>query len=149
MGAAASTASLSDSTRAALEALPANVQKELLDAFAAAPAAGGVLPAAASAAQEAAPPPAADKAQEPQLTSIKSVETTEMLPESKWDNIGCTPLKRALQHTVLIAAAWLGALAESGGVLPRCQDVPEEAKVSLSQMEAWDDEFTVGVLVIS
>jgi hypothetical protein len=63
--------------------------------------------------------------------------------------IGCTPLKRALQHTVLIDAAWLAALAKSGGVLPRCQDVPEEAKVSLSEMEAWDDEFTVGVLVIS
>ena len=148
MGAAASTASLSDSTRAALEALPANVQKELLDAFAAAPAAGGVLPAAASSAQEAAPTPAADKAQEPQLTGIESVDTT-MLPKSKWDEIGCTPLKRALQHTVLIDAAWLAALAKSGGVLPRCQDVPEEAKVSLSQIEAWDAVFTVGVLVIS
>ena len=50
---------------------------------------------------------------------------------------------------MLIDAAWLAALAKSGGVLPRCQDVPEEAKVSLSQMEAWDDMYTVGVLVIS
>jgi hypothetical protein len=55
MGAAGSTPSLSESTRAALNALPANVQKELLD--------------------------------------------------RKWDEIGCTPLKRALQHTVLIDAA--------------------------------------------
>ena len=35
-------------------------------------------------------------------------------------------------------------------MLPRCQDVPKEALVSLAEMEAWDDNgHTVGALIIS
>ena len=71
-------------------------------------------------------------------------------PESKWDEIGATSLKKALQNTIMIDAAWLADLADKDGVVPRCQDVPEEAKVSLSEMEAWaKDSYTVGALIIS
>ena len=49
----------------------------------------------------------------------------------------------------MVDAAWLADLADKGGVVPRCQDVPEEAKVSLAEMEAWDDAYTVGALIIS
>ena len=69
--------------------------------------------------------------------------------ESKWDKIGATSLKKALVNTVMVDAEWLAELADRGGILPRCQDVPAKAKVSLSEMEAWDDQYTVGVLVIS
>ena len=58
-------------------------------------------------------------------------------------------LKRALADTVLVDAAWLAQLADAGGVLPRCQDLPEGARVTLEEMEMWIDPFTVGVLVIS
>jgi len=58
-------------------------------------------------------------------------------------------LKRALADTVLVDAAWLAQLADAGGVLPRCQDLPEGARVTLEEMEKWTDSFTVGVLVIS
>ena len=69
---------------------------------------------------------------------------------SKWDKIGATALKVAHRDTTLIDAAWLAELAGTeGGIVPRCQDVPEHAKVSLKEMEAWDVYGTVGVLVLS
>ena len=73
---------------------------------------------------------------------------------SYWDEVGrgkpnASALKRALADTVLVDAAWLAQLADEGGVLPRCQDLPEGARVTLEEMEKWKDEFTVGVLVIS
>ena len=50
----------------------------------------------------------------------------------------------------MVDAGWLADLADRGGVLPRCQDIPAEAFVSLEEMEAWDkDEWTLGVLIIS
>ena len=72
-------------------------------------------------------------------------------PKSKWDEIGCSSLKAALEDTVMLDAAWLADLAEKKGILPRCQDVPDSAKVSLAEMEAWDkdNEYTVGALIIS
>jgi hypothetical protein len=73
---------------------------------------------------------------------------------SYWDEVGpekpnAWALKRALADTVLVDAAWLAQLADAGGVLPRCQDLPEGARVTLEEMEMWTDEYTVGVLVIS
>ena len=66
--------------------------------------------------------------------------------ESKWDE----RLKRALENTAMIDAAYLAGLADKAGVLPRCQDVPKEALVSLAEMEAWGGNgFTVGALIIS
>ena len=76
------------------------------------------------------------------------------LKTSWWDQVGpnkpnASALKRALADTVLVDAAWLAQLADEGGVLPRCQDLPEGARVTLEEMEKWTDPFTVGVLVIS
>jgi hypothetical protein len=70
---------------------------------------------------------------------------------SLWDTIGAGDLKQALLDTVLVDAAWLAALADNGEVLPRCQAVPDAARVTLEEMEAWSDDKseTVGVLVVS
>ena len=56
---------------------------------------------------------------------------------SKWDEerLDASALKRALRNTKLLDAAWLAALADAGGVVPRCQDVPPEAIVTLEEME--------------
>ena len=70
-------------------------------------------------------------------------------PKSHWDDIGATALKTALHNTQMIDAAWLARLADAGGILPRCQEVPSEAKVSLAEMERWQQEYTVGALIIS
>ena len=61
-------------------------------------------------------------------------------------------LKAALADTVLVDAAWLARLADEGGILPRCQDLPPGARVTLEEMEKWRDPYgdsTLGVLVIS
>ena len=71
---------------------------------------------------------------------------------SKWDTnwLNASVLKRALADTKLIDAAWLVALAEAGGVLPRCQDVPAEAVVTLEEMEKCFSMYgSLAVLVIS
>eukprot|EP00929_Paragymnodinium_shiwhaense_P086016 TRINITY_DN46493_c0_g1_i7.p3 TRINITY_DN46493_c0_g1~~TRINITY_DN46493_c0_g1_i7.p3 ORF type:complete len:218 (+),score=41.49 TRINITY_DN46493_c0_g1_i7:99-752(+) len=73
---------------------------------------------------------------------------------SKWDKAGynARPLKAALRHTKLVDAAWLCRLADAGDILPRCQDVPAAAKVTLDEMEVWRDQHgghTLGVLAIS
>ena len=74
---------------------------------------------------------------------------------SYWDEVGprspnASALKAALADTVLVDAAWLARLADEGGILPRCQDLPPGARVTLEEMEKWQDLFgTLGVLVIS
>jgi hypothetical protein len=78
----------------------------------------------------------------------------EHILTSYWDEVGtdkpnASALKRALADTVLVDAAWLAQLADAGDVLPRCQDLPEGARVTLEEMEMWKNTWTVGVLVIS
>ena len=92
-----------------------------------------------------------------QLTEKKKgaeVIAAQLTKPSYWDEVGrgkpnASALKRALADTVLVDAAWLAQLADAGGVLPRCQDLPEGARVTLEEMEMWKDDYTVGVLVIS
>ena len=72
-----------------------------------------------------------------------------VLPKSKWDEMDASSLKKALLDTDMIDAAYLADLANSKAILPRCQDVPASAKVSLAEMEAWGEQYTVGVLIIS
>ena len=55
-------------------------------------------------------------------------------PNTEWDQLGCSVLKLALADTKLVDAAWLAALADAGGVLPRCQDLPAEAIVTYEEM---------------
>ena len=78
----------------------------------------------------------------------------QLAKPSYWDEVGdrkpnASALKRALADTVLVDAAWLARLADAGDILPRCQDLPEGARVTLEEMEQWTENFTVGVLVIS
>ena len=103
-------------------------------------------------------------AAEPPLTAeqlAKKKEEAELIAAqlakpSYWDEVGpdkpnASALKAALADTVLVDAAWLARLADEGGILPRCQDLPPGARVTLEEMEKWRDPFggTLGVLVIS
>ena len=78
----------------------------------------------------------------------------QLAKPSYWDEVGpdkpnASALKAALADTVLVDAAWLARLADKGGILPRCQDLPPGARVTLKEMEKWKDNDTLGVLVIS
>ena len=58
-------------------------------------------------------------------------------------------LRAALAVCIMVDAAWLAALADAGNIIPRCQDVPTDAIVTVTEMLAWNEEFTTGTLVIS
>ena len=79
----------------------------------------------------------------------------QLAKPSYWDVVGpgkpnASALKAALADTVLVDAAWLARLADEGGILPRCQDLPPGARVTLEEMEKWKGGGgTLGVLVIS
>ena len=79
----------------------------------------------------------------------------QLAKPSYWDKVGwgkpnASALKAALADTVLVDAAWLARLADEGGILPRCQDLPPGARVTLEEMEKWyGGGETLGVLVIS
>ena len=89
------------------------------------------------------------------------VLVAQLAKPSYWDEVGpekpnASALKAALADTVLVDAAWLVRLAKKRGVLPRCQDLPPGARVTLKQMEKWKDyenmlgvTGTLGVVVIS
>ena len=83
---------------------------------------------------------------------------------TSWNGaIDASALRHALLDTTPVDAEWLAHLADSGGVVPRCQEVPNEAKVTLEQMAPWGQlerdpesmeelgemKSAVGVLVIS
>ena len=87
---------------------------------------------------------------------MTEVLAAQLAEPSYWDEVGpgkpnASALKAALADTVLVDAAWLARLADEGGILPRCQDLPPGARVTLTEMEKWRDPFggTLGVLVIS
>ena len=78
----------------------------------------------------------------------------QLAKPSGWDQEGCglpnaSALKAALADTVLVGAAWLVRLAEAGGIIPRCQDLPPGARVTLEEMEKWTHDLTMAVLVVS
>ena len=85
---------------------------------------------------------------QPLVPSFNQAATSNFT-KRKGDENGAGSLKKALDDTSLIDAAFLANLADSGGILPRWQDVPPEAVVSLEEMEAWTDTYTVAVLVVS
>ena len=84
----------------------------------------------------------------------------QLAKPSKWDtpfendyrqtvDLGAAALKQALPDTKLVDAAWLAAVADKGGLLPRCQDLPAEAVVTLEDMEKGDFYGLLAALVIS
>ena len=107
--------------------------------------------------QEEAEPPLTAEQQLAEKQKEAQLIAAQLAKPSKWDEVGpCEPnasaLKAALADTVLVDAAWLARLADEGGILPRCQDLPPGARVTLEEMEKWRDPFgsgTLGVLVIS
>ena len=71
-------------------------------------------------------------------------------PNAAWDmKWNASVLKRSLSDTKLVDAAWLSALADACGVLPRCQDIPAEAVVTPEEMEKAARYGMLPVLVIS
>jgi len=85
---------------------------------------------------------------EPPLTAEQLAEkkkeaeliAAQLAKPSYWDEVGpdkpnASALKAALANTVLVDAAWLARLADEGGILPRCQDLPPGARVTLEEME--------------
>ena len=100
-----------------------------------------------------------EKEAEPPLTAEQLAEKTkeaeliaaQLAKPSYWDMPNASALKAALADTVLVDAAWLARLADEGGILPRCQDLPPGARVTLEEMEKWRSPATstLGVLVIS
>ena len=138
---------------------PAPAAGKMVEAGAAAGAAGRAAAeaaAATAAVEKAAEESPALPAQQQQAGQAKEAELAarpELTP-SYWDEVGdgkpnASVLKRALADTVLVDAAWLARLADAGDILPRCQDLPEGARVTLDEMEQWTHLYTVGVLVIS
>ena len=100
--------------------------------------------------EEAEPPLTAEQLAEKQKEA--ELIAAQLAKPSLWDEEGASALKAALADTVLVDAAWLARLADEGGLLPRCQDLPPGARVTLKQMEKWKDPLgngTLGVLVIS
>ena len=104
--------------------------------------------------------PAGPRLTAEQLAEKKKEEAeviaAQLAKPSYWDEVGpdkpnASALKAALADTVLVDAAWLARLADEGGILPRCQDLPPGARVTLEEMEKWRDNAwgTLGVLVIS
>ena len=49
---------------------------------------------------------------------------------SDWVHFGGESLEPLLEHTTLVDARYLVALAEAGGIVPRWQDLPECAKIT-------------------
>ena len=71
----------------------------------------------------------------PKAAAQMDVDTDEMLPKSKWDEVGATSLKKALLNTDMIDAAWLVELAEKlaplfpGAEIVNVTLVPSSVKV--------------------
>ena len=103
--------------------------------------------------------PAGPRLTSKQLTKKKEeaeIIAAQLAKPSYWDEVGnrkpnASALKAALADTVLVDAAWLVRLAKKRGVLPRCQDLPPGARVTLEEMENWRGYGggPLGVLVIS
>ena len=71
-------------------------------------------------------------------------------PNTKWDKLNASACKQALRYTKFLDAAYLAELADLGQPVPRCQDVPAWAVVTLQEMEesgTW--EGMLSALIIS
>ena len=93
----------------------------------------------------------AEKAREAEAIAEEVDAPSKAPDKQQWDKLGCSALKAALKNTVLPDAAYLAQLADEGGILPRNQDLPPGARVTLEDMEKWEwySTNTVGALIIS
>ena len=94
------------------------------------------------------PPPATDPTPKPKpapkLTAEQQAEWEAKLrliveqlakPNTRWDALNASACKQALRYTKFLDAAYLAQLADEGQPVPRCQDVPAWAVVTLEEME--------------
>ena len=96
------------------------------------------------------PPLTAEQLAEKKQEEAKLI-AAQLAKPSYWDEVGpkkpnASALKAALADTVLVDAAWLARLADEGGILPRCQDLPPGARVTLEEMEKWRSFSTFAIL---
>eukprot|EP00964_Phaeocystis_antarctica_P067720 scaffold40996_cov55-Phaeocystis_antarctica.AAC.3 len=101
----------------------------------------------ASSVEPAGPPLTAEQLVEKKKEA--EVIAAQLVKPSYWDEVGlgdpnASALKAALADTVLVDAAWLVRLAKKRGVLPRCQDLPPGARVTLEEMEKWKEISACG-----
>jgi len=71
---------------------------------------------------------------------------------SRWKKFGGSVIERLLQTANLIDANYLIDLAREGGVLPRGQDVPISAIITLKnvwRLQRWNEVFSLPVFVLS
>ena len=85
----------------------------------------------------------------------------QLATPSKWDtpfkgrygntlNLNASACKQALRYTKFLDAAYLAELADLGQPVPRCQDVPAWAVVTLQEMEeSGMPEWMLSALIIS
>ena len=110
------------------------------------------------------PPPATAPTPKPQSSSKLTAEQqaeweaklrliVEQLakPNTRWDELGASACKQALRYTKFLDAAYLAQLADEGQTVPRCQDVPAWAVVTLQEMEGseFNDIGFLSALIIS
>ena len=71
---------------------------------------------------------------------------------SYWRCYGGDSLVDMLEHTTVVDARYLIALADEGGIVPRCQDLPASARITkdtLWRIRPSAGAFTLPILVLS
>jgi hypothetical protein len=80
----------------------------------------------------------------------KRCEEVDRYNPNQWKHNGGAAIDTLLSHTPLVCARFLLDLAEAGGILPRCQDMPPAAMITLEN--AWRIRYSTpggAVLVLS
>ena len=118
------------------------------------------------------PPPATAPTPKPQSSSMLTAEqqaeweaklrliVEQLAKPSKWDtpfqerfvgtiDLNAAACKQALRYTKFLDAAYLAQLADEGQPVPRCQDVPAWAVVTLQEMEESNFIGMLSALIIS
>ena len=119
------------------------------------------------------PPPATAPTPKPRSSSKLTAEeqaqweaklkliVEQLAKPSKWDtpfeddlgtvNLNASACKQALRYTKFLNADYLAQLADDGQPVPRCQDVPAWAVVTLQEMEesGFTDRGLLSALIIS
>ena len=71
---------------------------------------------------------------------------------SDWRQYGGDSLVDMLEHTTVVDARYLIALADEGGIVPRCQDLPASARITkdtLWRVRPSAASFMLPILVLS
>lgn len=89
------------------------------------------------------------------LNAVENVEMARQQRESedrRWLKFGGRVIETLLETACLVDARYLVALAKAGGVLPRCQELPPSARITLAnvwQLRRWNYAYSLPVIVLS